>query len=356
VKRIILLTVLVIFISGNSGLLSGYVDLGNDPDRIYIKNIYEIPKSDTYDFEGFSRNGEFLAFTEKKTIKSMILRSDGSVYKKIEDNFITWTNNIDEIIACEWLGDNSDKNLKIEILNLKTGHKRYLDLYSDKSKVRFIDYNTYNNKLIFGIDETNDLYEYDFVTDKSSKLISLDFKIDAYFIASSENIIVSKEIKTNSSDNQEIFNLNLKSKKLKKLFPNPAAVVNYYSVKNKKNFISLEVKGDIYFIDTKGNIISNKIKLFPFKYPEDKNRIFSYDMSPNGKLLCVTNGFLKYEMDDGFTIADLFIFNLNGKWKRLTNSENRLEFIMAWSPQGDKLIYFDNKTKKYSIVELGKTN
>jgi len=355
VKRVFLFAVLAIFISGNSDLLSGYVDLGNDPDKIYIKNIYEIPKSDTYKFKGFSRNGEFLAFSVKKTIKSMILKSDGSVYKKIEDYFITWTNNIDEIIAYEWLGDNSDKNVKIEILNLRTGHKRYLDLYTNLMKANKIIYNTYNNKLIFGIDGTNDLYEYDFVTDKSSKLISLDFKIDNYVIASKDTIIVSK-INQQQTFRWEILNLNLKSKKIKKLFPNPIRLFEHYNLRLNKVIISFEYEGSICFIDSNGNTISNKIKLFPFKYPEDKNRIFSYDMSPNGKLLCVTNGFLKYEMDDGFTIADLFIFNLNGKWKRLTNSENKLEFIMAWSPQGDKLIYFDNKTKKYSIVKLGKTN
>jgi len=37
---------------------------------------------------------------------------------------------------------------------------------------------------------------------------------------------------------------------------------------------------------------------------------------------------------------------------KLTKTDDRMQLVSGWSPQGNKLIYFENKEKKYDLLTL----
>jgi hypothetical protein len=106
--------------------------------------------------------------------------------------------------------------------------------------------------------------------------------------------------------------------------------------------------GDVckYFIDEKGNTI--------FKFSSAVFKTVKYDeefptvapityisLAPNARIFFASVG--RFNGDECEVLsADLYLINQSGKMKKLTDTPDKKELVLGWSPQGNKLIYCDS--------------
>ena len=92
-----------IVFAGHVFLFSEYIDLGNNSLRIKTTGITEIPN--TSKFICFSPDGELVAFSGRNR-ESIIFNKDCTESYIFKDRVITWINDINKVIAYEWMGGN----------------------------------------------------------------------------------------------------------------------------------------------------------------------------------------------------------------------------------------------------------
>ncbi|MGD2092955.1 MAG: hypothetical protein PVH61_42730 [Candidatus Aminicenantes bacterium] len=198
----------------------------------------------------------------------------------------------------------------------------------------------------------NEIFEYDFSTEKS-KLI---YTAPGRWLYNLKFISDNLYFRLSKNDVTPLFKYDFNSNTLKKIFPQDISRVHYFMSKSNRLIIYFDSSVNVYsyFIDENGKNLF-KIDGLIFDTPENRsNEYLNLDFTsfaPNGKLFAATIGEFTEVYDEVIT-ADVYLFNLSGKMVKLTKTDDKMELVSGWSPQGNKLIYFENKEKKYYLLAL----
>ena len=361
------LMVFIIMVGVLTGLrLQGnYLDVGTNPEKIKVVNtqIISVPwERYGFRFKGWSPDGEYFALARRDEFSShdeknknrvdetMVFTKEGKLYKKYSGAAIKWSLDSKSILLISEIYD-------FRLQNIKTGqgftfHPTFLLLnsfvqYRERCVMDFVPA---TGNLIYYRD--NEIFEYDFNTYQSKSIYTAPGRrvYNPKFIPG--YLFFSLDI----DDVTPLFRYDFKNKTLKKIFPQDISTVHYFMSKSNRLIIYFDsaVNEYSYFIDEDGKILF-KIKGFIFDGPENRSDEFVNldftSFAPNGKLFAATIGEFTEVVDEVIT-ADVYLFNLSGKMVKLTKTGDRMELVSGWSPQGNKLIYFENKEKKYYLLTI----
>jgi Tol biopolymer transport system component len=362
ISRLMVFLIIGVVLSGLK-LQGGYLDVGSDPEKIKVvcTQIITVPwECDGYSFKGWSPDGEYFAVARRDEIslndaenknrvdETLVFTNDGQLYKKYSGAAIMWAPDSTSILLIFGLYESRLQNIKTgQIATFDTTIMSTLNLYREYCVVDFVPA---TGNLIYYRD--NKIFEYNFKTGKS-KLI---YTAPGQWIQDPKYIPDTLFFNLYKDDVYLLYKFDFKNNTLKKIFPQNISIVHYFVTKLDRLIIYLDsgVNEYSYFIDEDGKNLF-KIKGFIFDNPENRSDEFVNldfaSFAPNGKLFAATIGEFKEGVDEVIT-ADVYLFNLLGKMEKLTKTGDRIELVSGWSPQGNKLIYFENKEKKYYILTL----
>ncbi len=363
-----IITVLVILFLGTAvgNLFAQYLDVGDDPAKIRIPGIKEIAIPDGYMFKAWSPDGEYFSASNEDEILA-------SYFCMNRDDFI------------KMLPEKKDMVLKTFIFNKKGEKIREFEGYSkwwapDSKKVVIVDKDKKvllcdivgAEKLLFEINlgrkgiksllcfnsEGDTFYYY-----KESKIFAykINTKIseDVYSVTDTAAILAGYFIPSNSLifKGKTLLKINVAAKTATQLYFEKTYNVKLFPLKSNKDLlVAIQKDKNYVFIDKDGMVVFKIINKFPNLPIGRKNEFFyiktSY-LAPNGNLLAVSYG----EVDEHtykLTKSDIYLINRNGNYAQLTNSDNSIEEVQGWSPQGDQLIYYDRQTKLTCIAQINR--
>ncbi|MGD2093253.1 MAG: hypothetical protein PVH61_44240, partial [Candidatus Aminicenantes bacterium] len=311
-------------------------------------------------------NGEYFAVARRdrfygddarnklRVDETMVFTKEGELHKKYSGAAIKWSPDSNSILLI--FGDD-----EFRLQNIKTGHlvkfqPTFIGTYDAYRESFVVDFVPATGNLIYY--RLNEIFEYDFNTNKSSLIYTTpsgnlhDLKYitkDILFFRLSKKGKFSLYI-------YELHKYDFKNKTLKKIFPHGISRVYYFMPKSNRLIIYFDsgVNEYSYFIDENGK---NLFKIDGLIFDTPENRSDEYlnldytSFAPNGKLFAATIGEFTEVYDEVIT-ADVYLFNLSGKMEKLTKTDDRMELVCGWSPQGNKLVYFENKEKKYYLLTL----
>ncbi|MGD2088480.1 MAG: hypothetical protein PVH61_20050 [Candidatus Aminicenantes bacterium] len=344
-------------------LQGNYLEVGTNPDKIKVVNtkIISVPwERYGFRFKDWSPDGEYFAVARRdefdpgdaknksRVDETMVFTKEGQLHKKYSGAAIKWSPDSNSILLI--FGKD-----EFRLQNIKTGHltKFHLTfmteiyLYQEKFVV---DFDPSTGNLIYY--RLNDIFEYDFSTDKSKLIYTAPGRLinEPKFIP--DTLFFNLHI----DDVFQLYKYDFKNNTLKKVFLQDITNVKYFTSKFKQQIIYFysNVNDYIYFINEDGKNLF-KVKYFLFDSPENRSdeyiNLDFTSFAPNGKLFAATIGQFTEVVDEVIT-ADVYLFNLSGKMVKLTKTDDRMELVSGWSPQGNKLIYFENKEKKYYLLTL----
>jgi Tol biopolymer transport system component len=87
---------------------------------------------------------------------------------------------------------------------------------------------------------------------------------------------------------------------------------------------------------------------------DDTYKISASALAPNGRLLAITRGLFDSEGNPPSSSSDIWLINMNGEMKNLTNSKDIAEIVEGWSPQGNRIIFRDYNLFKFYLMEIEK--
>jgi tricorn protease-like protein len=114
-------------------------------------------------------------------------------------------------------------------------------------------------------------------------------------------------------------------------------VIIYFDGYDSENFI--DVKGSAAF-NFSSSVFQTSQKKFD-EYPIGAHLDF-LSFSPNGNIIAAS--VCKFNSDKcEFYFSDIYLVNRSGKMTKLTNTKDKKELVLGWSPQGNKIIYCDSR-------------
>jgi Tol biopolymer transport system component len=362
VSKLMALLVLVGVLTGLR-LQGDYLDVGTNPEKIKVVDTQIIDvqwEGDGYRFKGWSPDGEYFAVARRdrfdpgdaknknRVDETMVFTKEGQLHKKYSGAAIIWSPDSKSILLIFGRDE-------FRLQNIKTGQivkfqPTFIGTYDAYRESFVVDFVPETGNLIYY--RHNEIFEYDFSTAQSKqiytapgrKMHELKFIPDTLFF----NLHIG--------DVFLLYKYDFKYNTLKKIFPQDISTVYYFISKSNRLIIYFDssVNEYSYFIDEDGKILF-KIKGFIFDSPENRSdeyiNLDFTSFAPNGKIFAATIGEFTEVVDEVIT-ADVYLFNLSGKMVKLTKTGDRMELVSEWSPQGNKLIYFENKEKKYYLLTL----
>jgi hypothetical protein len=335
-----------------------YLDVGSDPGKIKVDAIQEIDVIGDYGFYDFSPNGEYFAFSsdneDDTNYKTIIFKKDAIIFKEINYQFMLWPlDNSENIVVL-------DRYNKFWIYNIITNNKLKIEI--DKKEFDIYCFNKKKDILIYN--DNNKIYEYNIDT-KISQLIHTasneSVPADSIILTSNDMLYYIQYTLDGHTHLNPLFQFNLKTKFLKKVLNGFVLPVIPFSIRPGKTIIVCDKEEYIYFLDENGNII-HKLKSYhmeslpgnPDKIYHQGFYIFSSALAPNGKLFAISSVVYSEVDDEEIQYSDIYILNLKGKKINMTKTIDKIEFVLHWSPLGDKLIYFNNTLNKFYIMKIKK--
>jgi hypothetical protein len=333
----------LLFFSGNCNLFAQYLDVGDDPDRISIKNIkaLDVPvfKYKEYrQFAGWSPDGEYFAFKLSDKKKTIIFKKNGEFFKEIDGVISLWLLDSQRIILRDTKGNYC-------ILNIINSGKVSIGI--NYSIVEICN-NPMNGNIIFQDNQYN-IVELD-VNSLEVKGISTKIKEIINNIQLMSNNCLFYTI--SGSVFKLDLNTNLKSNISK------GYIEKYYMLRDKKYLVIISQGLSFSIFNEDGREILRQNILFKQGKPglpstiDDTYIINHIALSPNGKLLAITRGLFDSEGYRPTSSADIWLINMKGKSTKLTNSQNILEVVEDWSPQGDEIIFKDLNTNQFYLMKI----
>jgi len=354
-KKIVGLLLGLLVIAGLSGRLSAeYLDVGDDPERLQIASTVQIAVPVDYEFKGWSPDGEFFAFARSmnytakggldisKPDRTVIYSKAGQAVKTIDGALVFWMPDSNSVLVTETI-----RNLYL--YNLKTNSKKMIYIFFDEpDEIKCLIPET--GELIYR--KSHDINKYNFNTDKS-ELIYKSQNLTGFNIQSitkDDLILICRKLENDGYD--YLYKYNIPTKKLSKFFPEPI-LSDVYLFRTRTNKLIIYFDGNVckYFIDEKGNTIF-KFSSAVFKTPKRYEEFSTYanidylSFAPNGRIFASTVGKFDDEVSSILS-SDIYLINQSGKMKRLTDTPDKKELVLGWSPQGNKLIYCDSN--KYDV-------
>jgi len=369
-KKIVRLLLVLLVIAGLSGRLSAeYLDVGDDPDKIQIANTMQLSVPVDYEFKGWSPDGEFFAFARRvhvplngppptnKFDQTLIYNKMGQQVKALDGAALLWIPNSTSLIMI-------DGRYELFQYNLKTNLRKDLDIaFVSKVSVKCIVPET--GDLIYTIGYK--IYRYNFTTEKSELIYqSSNLWGDVINSISKDDLIFEYR---ESKYNVFLYRYNMAIKKLSR-FSTTTIHSDSYVFRTSFNKVIIYFDGDEWekFIDDKGSaafnfsssVFQTSQKKFD-EYPIGAHLDFS-SFAPNGNIIAAS--VCKFNSDKGeFYFSDIYLVNRSGKMTKFTDTIDKKELVLGWSPQGNKIIYcdsrdvlayFEDALTKYFMINLFK--
>ncbi len=343
-NKIKIMGMLVLFLGTAVGnLFAQYLDVGENPERVVIKNITSIIvpiyKYESYrQFAGWSPDGEDFAFKLNDKKKTLLFRKNGEFFKEIDGLISLWLLDSQRIIVKDIKGNYFITNI------INSGKVSIGINYS----IVEICNNPMNGNIIFQDSQYN-IVELD-VNSLEVKIISNKNK--EYF----RHIQLLSNICLFYSKSGSVFkfdlNTNLKNNISK------GNIKKYFMLRDKNYLVIVSQGLSFSILNEDGKEILKQNILFKRGDPgltstiDDIYRINHIALAPNGKLLAITRGLFDSEGYRPTSSADIWLINMNGKTVKLTDTQNMVEYVQGWSPQGDKIIFLDARSSKFYLMEI----
>jgi dipeptidyl aminopeptidase/acylaminoacyl peptidase len=348
-KKIKIMVMLGLFLGTAVGnLFSQYLDVGDDPELIKIINTTEISIPKGYEFKQWSPDGEFFTISNEsyqdKELKTYIFNKSGQLYKQCGGYFSLWSPDSKKIVLID---SNKSKGVLIyDIVSYNT-FKTSIQIKYVYNIHQFID-----DKIIYN--KNNEIYEYDIKLNSSTLFYKPNIKGEVDDIKINNNCLLYTQY-LNINENP-LFKYNMIDKKATKILSGFIVPIKYYLTKDKKIIIEYN-DSNIYFLEEKGSV------LFRFSDrlhgEQDIKQDIGFDISnsslaPNGKLYAISYRHFD-ESEDIINSSDIYLVSLvSNKKYNLTNTSDKTELMKEWSPQGNRIVYLEFKSKKLIIAEIGK--
>jgi hypothetical protein len=341
-KKIKVLVMVVLFLGTAVGnLFAQYLDVGENPERVVIKNITSIIvpiyKYESYrQFAGWSPDGEYFAFKLSDKKKTLIFKKTGELFKEIDGLISLWLLDSQRIIV-------KDTKRNYYILNIINSGKVIIE-----KRIWKMCNNPMNGNIIIQDNQYN-IAELD-VNSLGVKVISNKIK----------EIINNIQLMSNNclfySINNSFFKFDLNTNIISKI--GDGDIVKYCLI-NKQKYLMI-YSDDLSFaiLNEDGKEILKQNILFKRGDPgltstiDDTYEINASALAPNGKLLAIPRGLFDSEGYRPTSSADIWLINMKGKSTKLTNSQNIVEVVEGWSPQGDKIIFQDYNLCNFYLMEI----
>jgi len=377
-KGKVLLVVVVMLLCISLFAETVYLDVGNDPRKLFVKEVVKMEVPMGYKYRAISRKGSYIGMNyvdnKNKVYKTLICDKDGKKVKEINGiKLIEWLNIESRFIGSKISGD-------IVIYDIWKGVVK--DLKLGRKLIAYIKYNIFRDSIFIiykgdyydermGGSEGHKLYEYDLKSGKIRLIYESDQNRMYPLPVSRDEIVYYYYEWKGYRTYVKAFRVNLRTGKKVKIYDFRSSYgLKYYVLKNKEVRFIFQKDSYVCVGDKNGKInFKVKIRLWDDKDNVASDQIYFdlSELSPNGKILASTS--YAFQNDSGetdepwedykYSIADIVAVNSlddSRAWILSLNAERidpPYEILKAWSPSGDRIIYVDANDKRYYIMKIG---
>jgi hypothetical protein len=343
----------------------------------------EIKIPEEYNRGGFMIDGDLLYFEapdENVKLKSnfhfskyIICNKEGEIINKHE-KVVLW--------------DHGSLMLKINILNslllvnLQNNFQRIINI--DLSRLNNISINPFNKTIIYTYLYGNKVYEYNILHRRSRCLVELLhgnlmvlFQISPHeliYIRPNVSIKFMNQYDMDPSIRVEVpvYLANLKRERwgiLTKL--SSSGILIHYNEEQQDITFVVEEKGYLKFINSKsiGKYKTLKVAHLNHNTRETFEGLLLNHSEMNSKADLLVSSrikvkkkklsdsgdfeFISVDAENYIPLSgDIYILDMDGNYKKLTNTADQIEVLNDWSDKEDEILYYDFKNKLFHIMEL----
>jgi|GEM_PF-2338207 len=319
-----------------------YLDVGDDPEKIEVVEVKQVTTgggyrlSTVYNIPNWSPDGKY--FVGIKNGGTVLFNENGQKIKELNFYLRDWSRDSKKMI-CEgmWLID-LESGEKKKVIEGKGYDPAFLPsgdrvIYHSKDGLSTVDINTGEIETLINAPDDNFSHIW-YVSDDKIFYVKRKRKLSSEFFLYRYNSITKQERKIYSYE----------------------VIAPVYLLTPKGEIVirsgSDPKSGDAIITDKNGKIIS-KIKSYLRGDWQARWGASFRDFSPNGKLLL----FLEREVirDEVITKGDLYVYSSDGRRKKkITFTEDLVEYIAKWSPNGNKIIFSDYYTHNIYLMKISK--
>jgi hypothetical protein len=354
--------------------------------KIQLLSTTAIKIPGEYEKGRFMMDGDLLAFEAPQVVKEImkpkmhlskyiVCNKQGEIIKKY-DRVLLWG------YGPLMLKFNAVYSLVL--VNLENNFQRIIKIEIDR--LNNININPFNKTIIYTYEYGNKVFEYSILHRRSRCLVELmhsDFII-LFQLSPDELIYVSPKISIEYRDRYDIdpsinievpvYLANLKKEKWGELTKISSSGILFHFNEEKRDItFVVEENGYFKFINSKSVGRYKKVNVSHLnRNSEDSYEgllLFHSVMNPQGDLLAssriklkkeksigqpnfdfylITSGSKKYTPEAG----EIYILDLNGNSKKLTNTPDQIEVLNDWNKKGNEMLYYDYKNKSFHLLEL----
>lgn len=270
------------------------------------------------------------------------------------------------------------------LVNLENNYQRIIKI--NVERLNNININPFNKTIIYTYEYGRKVFEYSILHRRSRLLVELmhsDLLI-LFQLSPNELIYVSPKVSVNYKsryDTDPTYNIevpvylaNLKRERWGELtkISGSGILFHFDEEKNDITFV-VEEKGYLKFINSGSVGRHKKIKVSHLnrntKDSYEGLLLFHSAMNSRGDLLAssrlkikknrtsdqinfdfylITPNSKRYTPEAG----EIYILDLKGNYKKLTNTPDQIEVLNDWSKKGNEMLYYDYKNKSFHLMEL----
>jgi hypothetical protein len=267
-------------------------------------------------------------------------------------------------------------------VNLLTGDQQIVKI--DFRNLSSIKFNPFHNTIIYTLGWENQIHEYDLLNRSDRVVAKLSGgNLSMLFPVSPNELIYARTKITTYYDNRydddpyvdlelPLFLINLKYYKEVELTKiSRTGVLFHFNEEKQELLFIVEEKGFFKIFSSNDLLHPKQIKVSQLTQDSKTGYdglILHYGaMNPSAELLACSRIKLNYQNESKtskfaiFSVnseyfnakaGEIYLLDLQGNSKQLTNSSDKIEVVCDWSPNGNEIIYFDFKNSNFHIMEL----
>jgi len=377
--------VLLLFFSfyiapGKEPIKGSNIKLNSGLTKIQPVSITSITIPKEYQSGGYLSNGERIVFRAPdkelnynfQLSKYIICNKQGGIIKKF-DRVLLW--------------EGGDLILKLNevssllLINLETGFQKIIDI--NLRDLSNISINTFNRTIIYTLGIQNIIYEYDIDNRRSQTLIKLKngALLHLFQISPDEIIYIRPEFKIKYYPYEydpiirievPLFVANVKKYRCVELTKiSRSGILFHFDDENRQITFVVEENG--YFKIISSNRLWNHKKIKVSHLNRDTRKSYEglllhySSMNSEGNLIVSSrlkllkkkkydpDRFQFYILDSEMLIpkaGDIYILDLKGNSKQITETPDQIEVVCDWSPKGNEILYYEYNSKTFYLMEL----
>lgn len=365
--------------------------VGSSLEKIQILSNTEIKIPGEYDKGKFVQDGDLLAFEAPEEVniadinrklrrdlhlmKYIVCNKQGEIIKKY-DRVLMWG------YGSLMLKLNAVYSLML--VNLENNYQRIINI--DIDRLNNININPFNKTIIYTYEYGNKVFEYSILHRRSRCLVELMHSdlIILFQLSPNELIYVCPKISIKYQNRYDIdpsinievpvYLANLEREKWGELTKiSSSGILFHFDEAERDITFVVEEKGYFKFINGRSLGNYKKIKVSHLNRNSENSYegllLFHSAMNARGDLLASSRIKIKKEQPSGKANFDfylitsdskkytpeageIYILDLEGNSKKLTNTPDQIEVLNDWSNKGNEMLYYDYKNKSFHLLEL----